>query len=125
MFELTVSSQFSGAHRLRHLHGKCEELHGHNWKVEASVSSNRLNRDGVVIDFKILKEKLEKVLRSLDHHYLNDLPCFSKGEPSCENIARYIFNQLKKELRRYSTSLSKVTVWESDTTHATYQERSR
>ncbi len=125
MFELTISSQFSGAHRLRHLHGKCEELHGHNWKVEASVMSNRLNRDGVVIDFKILKEKLENVLRTLDHHYLNDLPYFSKKEPSCENIARYIFNQLKRELRRYSTSLNKVTVWESDTTRSTYQERSR
>lgn len=125
MFELTVSSHFSGAHRLRHLHGKCEELHGHNWKVEASVTSTRLSREGIVIDFKILKEKLEKVLKTLDHHYLNDLPYFSKKEPSSENIVKYIYEQLKRELKKYSTPLSKVTVWESETTSATYRERSR
>ncbi len=125
MYELTVLSHFSGAHQLRHLHGKCEELHGHNWKVEISVTSRRLNRGGIVIDFRILKEKLEKVLRTLDHHYLNELPYFSKKEPSSENIAKYIFKELKKDLRNQSTLLSKVTVWESETTRATYRERSR
>lgn len=125
MFELTVSSHFSGAHQLRYLHGKCEELHGHNWKVEISVTSSRLNRGGIVIDFKILKEKLERVLRTLDHHYLNDLPCFSKKEPSSENIAKYIFAELKKELRNSSVLLTKVTVWESETTRATYWEKSK
>lgn len=125
MFELTVSSHFSGAHQLRHLHGKCEALHGHNWKVEISVTSRKLNRGGVVIDFKILKEKLENVLRTLDHHFLNDLPYFSKKEPSSENIAKYIFEELKKELRKYPVLLSKVTVWESEVTSATYREKSK
>jgi 6-pyruvoyltetrahydropterin/6-carboxytetrahydropterin synthase len=120
MYELTVTSHFSGAHRLRYLHGKCEELHGHNWKVEASVVSGRLNKEGVVIDFKILKQKVEKVLKSLDHTYLNDLPYFSGKEPSSENIAKYIFDRLKGELKGHPAILKRVTAWESETACATY-----
>jgi 6-pyruvoyltetrahydropterin/6-carboxytetrahydropterin synthase len=120
MFELTVSSHFSGAHRLRSLHGKCEELHGHNWKVEASVTSSKLNPEGIVIDFNLFKQKLERILKTLDHTYLNDLPYFSKKEPSSENIAKYIFDQLKKELKDHSIRLHKVTTWESETASATY-----
>jgi len=120
MFEITVYSHFSGAHRLRHLHSRCENLHGHNWKIEASVVSNRLNREGIVIDFGVLKEKIETILKTLDHTYLNDLPYFSKREPSSENIAKYIFDRLKKELTRYPARLKRVTAWESDTASATY-----
>jgi len=120
MFEITVYSHFSGAHRLRYLHGKCEELHGHNWKVEASVVSGRLNKEGVVIDFKILKQKVEKVLKSLDHSYLNDLPYFSGKEPSSENIAKYVFDKLKGELKGHPATLKRVTAWESEAASATY-----
>lgn len=120
MYEITVSSHFSGAHRLRYLHGKCEELHGHNWKVEVSIASNKLNQEGVVIDFDVLKQKMNKVLKTLDHTYLNDLPYFSGKEPSSENIARYIFDQLKKDLKGYSVRLKKVTAWESETSCAAY-----
>jgi 6-pyruvoyltetrahydropterin/6-carboxytetrahydropterin synthase len=120
MYEIAVTSHFSGAHRLRYLHGKCEELHGHNWKVEVSVVSNRLGKEGVVIDFGIFKQKVEKVLKSLDHTYLNDLPHFSGIEPSSENIAKYIFDKLKSDLKGYSTTLKKVTAWESETSCATY-----
>jgi len=120
MYELTVTSHFSGAHRLRYLHGKCEELHGHNWKIEVSVSSSKLNQEGVVIDFKILKQKLEKVLKSLDHTFLNDLPSFSGQEPSSENIAKYIFDKMKVELKGFSAKMTKVSAWESETSCATY-----
>lgn len=120
MYELTVISHFSGAHRLRYLHGKCEELHGHNWKVEVLVSSSKLNQEGVVIDFKILKQKLEKVLKSLDHTFLNDLPYFSGQEPSSENIAKYVFDRLKVELKGFSVKMAKVSAWESETSCATY-----
>jgi 6-pyruvoyltetrahydropterin/6-carboxytetrahydropterin synthase len=120
MYKIMVLSHFSGAHRLRYLHGKCEELHGHNWKVEVSVVSNRLNKEGVVIDFKILKQKVEKVLVSLDHTYLNDLPYFSGKEPSSENIAKYIFDRLKAELKGHPAVLKEVTAWESETSCATY-----
>jgi len=123
MYEITVTSHFSGAHRLRYLHGKCEELHGHNWKVEVSVVANRLGKEGVTIDFGILKQKVEKVLKFLDHHYLNDLPYFSGSEPSSENIAKYIFGKMKGELNRYPVRLKKVTAWESETASATYYGR--
>jgi 6-pyruvoyltetrahydropterin/6-carboxytetrahydropterin synthase len=120
MYEITVTSHFSGAHRLRYLQGKCEALHGHNWKVEVSVASDRLGKAGVLIDFGVLKEKLEKVLKPLDHAYLNDLPFFSKMEPSSENIAKYIFDRLKSELKRHPGTLKKVTAWESETSSAAY-----
>jgi 6-pyruvoyltetrahydropterin/6-carboxytetrahydropterin synthase len=120
MYELTVTSYFSGAHRLRYLHGKCEELHGHNWKVEVSITSGKLNQEGVVMDFTILKGKVEKVLKSFDHTYLNDLPYFSGQEPSSENIARYIFDKLKVELKSFPVKMTKVSAWESENSCATY-----
>ena len=123
MYELTVISHFSGAHRLRYLHGKCEELHGHNWKVEVSVVSNRLGKKGLVIDFGILKQKLEKVLKPLDHTFLNDLPYFSRTEPSSENIAKYIFDRLKRELKGHPGMLKRVVAWESETSSAAYSGR--
>ena len=123
MYEIAVHAHFSGAHRLRYLHGKCEGLHGHNWKVEVSVVSNRLGKEGVVIDFGILKQKLDKVLKPLDHTFLNDLPYFSGIEPSSENIAKYIFNRLKNELKGHQGTLKKVTAWESETSSATYSGR--
>ncbi len=120
MFENTVYTHFSGAHQLRSLGGRCEELHGHNWKIEVSVVSDRLTKQGIVIDFGILKEKLAKIVSTLDHTYLNDLPCFAGKEPSSENIARYIFDQLKPELKPFPVKLKRVTAWESDTANATY-----
>jgi 6-pyruvoyltetrahydropterin/6-carboxytetrahydropterin synthase len=120
MYEISVHSHFSGAHRLRYLQGKCEELHGHNWKVEVSVVSNRVGKDGLVIDFGILKRKVDKVLKPLDHTYLNDLRYFSGTEPSSENIAKYIFDRMKTELKGHSVTLKRVTAWESETSSATY-----
>jgi 6-pyruvoyltetrahydropterin/6-carboxytetrahydropterin synthase len=120
MYMITVLSHFAGAHRLRHLHGKCEALHGHNWKVEVSVTSDQLGEEGIVIDFGILKRKVEKILKSLDHTFLNELPYFVKQEPSSENIARYIYDRLEKDLKRYPVTVKRVTAWESDTACATY-----
>jgi 6-pyruvoyltetrahydropterin/6-carboxytetrahydropterin synthase len=120
MFEITVYSHFSGAHRLRYLRGRCEGLHGHNWKIEVSVVSSHLNREGIVLDFGVLKQKVEKILKSLDHTYLNDLPYFTEREPSSEIIAKFIFDKLKTELNRYPVKLKRVTAWESDTASATY-----
>jgi 6-pyruvoyltetrahydropterin/6-carboxytetrahydropterin synthase len=123
MYVIKIISHFSGAHRLRFLHGKCEELHGHNWKVEVSVAARRLNKEGIVIDFHLLKKKVEKVLKLLDHTYLNDLPYFSDREPSSENIAKYIFDQLKGDLKDHPAALKEVTAWESETSSATYLGR--
>ena len=125
MYKITVLSHFSGAHRLRFLHGKCEELHGHNWKIEVSVISNHMRKEGVVIDFGVLKQKLEKTLKSLDHTFLNDLPYFSKREPSSENIAKYIFDQLKGALKGHRVTLKGVTACESENACATYFGKSK
>jgi 6-pyruvoyltetrahydropterin/6-carboxytetrahydropterin synthase len=123
MYVIKILSHFSGAHRLRSLHGKCENLHGHNWKVEVSVAARRLNQEGIVIDFQVLKKKVEEVLKGLDHTFLNDLPYFSKREPSSENIAKYIFDRLKAELKGHPAILKEVTAWESETSSATYSGR--
>ena len=120
MYELTILSHFSGAHRLRSLHGQCEELHGHNWKIEVSVTSKRLKKGGIVLDFGILKQKVARVLKGLDHTYLNELLYFSKREPSSENIAKYVFDRLKVELKGQPVILKQVTAWESETASATY-----
>jgi len=118
MFELTVIGYFSGAHRLRKYKGKCEKLHGHNWKVELAVESNQLDKLGMVLDFKFLKDRLNFVLEALDHKYLNDLAYFKEVNPTSENIASYIYGCLKKEI----PALLSVTVWESDKARATYEE---
>ncbi len=124
MYELTVLSHFAAAHQIRCLHDKCEALHGHNWKIEVMVASGSLGKEGVIIDFGILKQKVEKVIKTLDHAYLNDLPYFTKREPSSENIATYIFETLQKEVRGPKVRLKKVTAWESETACASYLGRS-
>lgn len=123
MYEITILSHFSGAHRLRYLHGQCEDLHGHNWKIEVHVTSPRLGKAGVALDFGILKKEVAKILSTLDHKFLNDLPYFSKREPSSENIAKYIFDELQPETRKRAVTLKKVTAWESETASATYSRR--
>ena len=90
MFELMVEMTFSAAHRLRTGNKKCERLHGHNWKVQLFLSGNKLNKDGVLLDFKEIKEKLEKIVIPLDHTYLNEISSFKKINPTSENIAYYL-----------------------------------
>ncbi len=116
MYEVTIRSNFSSAHRLREYKGKCENLHGHNWAVEAAVSSKTLDEHGLLIDFGRLKEKLRGILDGLDHTNLNELPPFDKENPTSENIAKFIFDKLKGSGIR----AQRVSVWESDTSCATY-----
>ena len=122
MYELKIISQFSAAHQLREYEGKCENLHGHNWKVEVSVTGNKLGKNGLLIDFKLIKKATEKVLDELDHEFLNDLDAFKTANPSSENIARHIFTALSRELNTEDIKVSKVTTWESDSACATYME---
>jgi 6-pyruvoyltetrahydropterin/6-carboxytetrahydropterin synthase len=118
MYTIKVESDFSAAHNLRGYKGKCEELHGHNWKVETSVLKDKLDKTGMVLDFKYLKTKLKQVLDSLDHKYLNDVPYFKKVNPTSENIAKYIYDRLKCQ----GLKVNSVTVWESENSQATYYE---
>lgn len=119
MYELLIKANFSAAHNLRKLKGKCETLHGHNYKVEILIGSKELTEEGIVMDFSDLKSALREVLKKLDHRYLNEIPPFDKEEPSCENLARYIANELLQFLPGH-VSIKRVTVWESEETSASY-----
>jgi len=116
MYKIKIEGDFSSAHNLRGYKGKCEDLHGHNWKVEVAVASPKLDRIGMVMDFKFLKEKLNRLLDSLDHKYLNNISYFKKVNPTSENIAKYIYDKLKVIIPNLQT----VTVWESDKASAAY-----
>jgi len=123
MYELTVESGFSAAHRLRDYQGKCENLHGHNWTVEVTIGSKQLDNRGMVIDFRKIKEKLGRVLDRLDHTYLNELSEFKKINPTSENIAGYIYSRLKNLIRGEKIIVKKVSVWETEDSSATYWVR--
>ncbi|MDD5108151.1 MAG: 6-carboxytetrahydropterin synthase QueD [Candidatus Omnitrophica bacterium] len=118
MYSLKIEGTFSSAHNLRGYKGKCEDLHGHNWRIEAIVKSEKLNNIGIVVDFKELKKKLNAVLEELDHKYLNKLAYFKKVNPTSENIAKYLYKKLATKI----PLLSSVTVWENSTSCATYEE---
>jgi len=120
MYELMINARFSAAHNLRNYGGKCERLHGHNWKVEVFVRADTLGKDGMVLDFRILREETDKVLEALDHQYLNDLSHFQEEEPSSENIARYIYEALEERLPPHHLRPHKVTAWESEGAGASY-----
>ena len=120
MYELKIVSQVAAAHQLRGFQGKCEQLHGHNWKIEVYVTGDTLGEDGLLIDFGLIKKDTKKVLEELDHKFLNELEPFKKENPSSENIARYIYESLSHTLNNDAIRISKVTAWESDTACATY-----
>ncbi|MFA5645751.1 MAG: 6-carboxytetrahydropterin synthase QueD [Candidatus Ratteibacteria bacterium] len=120
MYRIRVKSEFSGAHWLREYEGKCENLHGHNWKVEVVGEAKNLDKSGLLIDFTIVKKELKNILSTLDHSNLNDHPYFQKQNPTSENIARYIFDQLAPIFLKYRAMLKEVTVWENDLQSASY-----
>jgi len=122
MYKVKIISHFSAAHSLRNYKGKCEALHGHNWKVEILVLSDKLNFSGMVMDFSDLKKITSNVLEELDHHHLNELDYFKVYNPSSEEIAKYIFDKLKDEIAARDCKLGKVRVWETETSCAVYTE---
>ena len=122
MFRLTIHTAFAAAHNLTHYQGDCENLHGHNWKVEVSILTDELDKAGLGIDFKILKKETNTLLKTLDHKYLNELSPFTELSPSSENIARYLYGELTKIFGSKKVKVEKVTVWESDFAAATYYE---
>lgn len=121
MYELKVSTRFAAAHQLRMMRTKCEDLHGHNWKVDVYVRSEKLDDIGLVIDFGILKKYLSQIMDDLDHKFLNELPYFKDKNPSSENIACYIAKKMQTALDDMpDVSVSRVSAWESDDSCATY-----
>ncbi|MCK4519363.1 MAG: 6-carboxytetrahydropterin synthase QueD [Candidatus Omnitrophica bacterium] len=122
MYKVTVLDEFNSAHFLRAYKGKCERLHGHNWKVLVSVWSERLNSTGMVIDFKDLKKLLAGVLKELDHRCLNELNCFKKVNPTSENIAAYVYDRIKAGLKSKKYKRLSVDIWETDSSRASFTE---
>jgi 6-pyruvoyltetrahydropterin/6-carboxytetrahydropterin synthase len=114
-------SDFAAAHNLRDFRGKCENLHGHNWTVEVVVRGRELDSSGVVVDFADIKKATRELLGELDHRYLNDIPFFQEHNPSSENIARYLFDQLAARLNSDSRWIHSVSAWESSDACATYR----
>jgi len=123
MYEVSVDESFAAAHNLRDYHGKCEDLHGHNYKVRVMLEGKELDSTGLLYDFVHLKRVIQDVIRSLDHKYLNELAPFDKLNPSAENIARHIYDETSKQLPKSlnAVRVSGVTVWETDTSAATYR----
>ncbi len=120
MYELKVITQFGAAHQLKETGGECENLHGHNWKVEVYVKGECLDRHGLLVDFKVLKEETREIIERLDHKYLNELEWFRDMNPTSENISRLIYELLSLKINNEKISVSRVTTWESDTACATY-----
>ena len=119
MFEICVEHTFAAGHALRNYHGKCENIHGHNYKVQVAVEGPELDENGLLFDFAELKKHLRATSGYLDHQFINDLKPFDQINPSAENIARFICEEIQQKLQ--SARVSYVRVWETDTTSATYR----
>ena len=121
MYQLRVTTYFAAAHQLREYEGKCENLHGHNWRVDVVVASDTLDDTGMAIDFKVLKGLIEEILDDYDHRYLNDVPPFDRINPTTENMARHLYERLGTRVPD-TAHVESVTCWESERCGATYRE---
>lgn len=122
MYILTVEDTFASAHQLRGYKGKCENIHGHNWKVVLSIKGTKLNNIGLLMDFHDIKSILKKTTDLIDHKNINEVPPFDKINPSSELIAKFISDQIAEELKKHGDhiQIDSVTVWESATSRCTY-----
>jgi 6-pyruvoyltetrahydropterin/6-carboxytetrahydropterin synthase len=117
MYRVRIIKDFSSAHNLRGYEGNCENLHGHNWKVEATLAGEDLDNVGMLVDFRVFKRALQSIMDDLDHKYLNECKPFDIINPTSENLARYIHKELWKT---FGAMVEKVTVWENDDACAEY-----
>ena len=120
MYEVTIIKTFSAAHFLADIGGKCEELHGHNFKVEVTVAAPDLNESGLLIDFRVVKKWLNVILDQMDHQHLNELPYFAGINPSAENIAKFICAQMEPKAKEWQVRIARIKVWESENAAVTY-----
>ena len=121
MYEITIRKRFAAAHRLVGYGGRCEALHGHNFRVEVGAQGAELDDVGLLLDFKVLKRIVAEVLDRLDHSFLNDHEYFTKNNPSSELIARYLHDEVSRQLPTPGVIVSFVRVWESEDAYATYR----
>jgi 6-pyruvoyltetrahydropterin/6-carboxytetrahydropterin synthase len=120
MFELKVVTRFAAAHQLTMVGDKCENLHGHNWKIEVCVGGDKLNEAGVLMDFGIIKGHVREIMDRIDHKFLNELPYFKGNIPSSEHIAVYVADALQEMFADTGIRVTRVTAWESEDASATY-----
>jgi 6-pyruvoyltetrahydropterin/6-carboxytetrahydropterin synthase len=122
MYDITTETTFSAAHRLNHYHGPCENLHGHNWLIRATVCCSHLDECGIGIDFKVLKAKLKAIAQAFDHKDLNEVLDPIHLNPSSENMARHIFSLLRESLSEWHGTVKRVEVFETPGNCAAYYE---
>ena len=123
MFEISVEYSFAAGHALREYKGKCENVHGHNYKVRVTLVGDKLNSAGLLMDFVELRAEIKGLVEKLDHRFLNDIPPFDQLNPSAENLAKYICDGIEPQARNQGLQVYGVTVWETDTTSATYRPK--
>lgn len=123
MYYATVIRSFSAAHHLRDYQGKCERVHGHNYKVELQVKSPIVDRSGMVIDFTLLRQALDRLLQRFDHQDLNEVKPFDALNPTAENIAKLIYEEMAMKFSSPKVKIGSVTVWETESSFATYAAR--
>jgi 6-pyruvoyltetrahydropterin/6-carboxytetrahydropterin synthase len=121
MFEVSVEQSFAAGHALRNYHGKCENVHGHNYKVRITVAGEQLDETGLLVDFLEVKRLMGAAIEYLDHRFINDLPPFDVLNPSAENIAKYFYDRVSKGMDGGAVAISEVKVWETDTSSAVYR----
>jgi len=125
MFEVTVEETFAAGHALRGYHGKCENVHGHNYKVHVTIQGERLDATGLLVDFVELKRLLHAAVERLDHQFLNDVPPFDVQNPSAENMAKYFYDKIRTGMNdaalQVPVEVSQVRIWETDTSVAAYR----
>jgi 6-pyruvoyltetrahydropterin/6-carboxytetrahydropterin synthase len=123
MFELTIAVNFEAAHCIRNYPGKCNRLHGHNWKVEVNICGSKLNELGMLVDFVDLKTAVNSILVNLDHYYLNEVEPFCEINPTAENLAKYIYEKLDESpIFQQDVKLRLIRVWESLNSAAAYSK---
>jgi 6-pyruvoyltetrahydropterin/6-carboxytetrahydropterin synthase len=123
MFQVSVDETFSSGHALRGYKGKCENVHGHNYKVRVTLEGPQLDSTGLLYDFTHLKRVIREIVGGVDHKFLNDLAPFDVINPSAENLAKYFYDETKRQMNTMpdGARITSITIWETDTTSATYR----
>jgi 6-pyruvoyltetrahydropterin/6-carboxytetrahydropterin synthase len=122
MFQVSVEDTFSSGHALRGYRGKCENVHGHNYRVRITVEGPQLDSIGLLVDFTLLKQVMREIMGRLDHQFINDLEPFRTVNPSAENLAKYFYDEMQRGLKDLPSGarITATTIWETDTSRATY-----
>jgi 6-pyruvoyltetrahydropterin/6-carboxytetrahydropterin synthase len=125
MFQVSVEETFSSGHALRGYKGKCENVHGHNYRVQVSLEGPELDNIGLLVDFTHLKQIVREIIKRLDHQFINDLEPFTKVNPSAENLAKYFYDEVSGQLKSLppGARVTETVIWETDTSSARYRPK--